>query len=413
MAATTQAAPLVHVSRRGGLLACALNRPRALNALTLEMVRELAAGPFAALAADDSCRVLLLRGEGGRAFCAGGDMKAVAHDAQSGGQLSRRFFAEEYALNAAIAESAKPQVSLWDGIVMGGGVGLSVHGRFRVATERTLFAMPETAIGFFPDVGASHFFQRLPRATATYLALTGARLGARDVCELGLATHFVPSAALGGLEAGLEACAGESDVSALLERLSGGASPPEPDAASPSLTEHRAAIERCFGAPSVRALLDALGAERTAWAADALSALRARSPVALVATLALLRRCATAPLRECLAAEYALAQHFTTAADISGGGDAGPTAAAADFFEGVRAVLVDKDHAPRWCTSIDALDPQAEAAIEGACFAPCEDARTAGVVARLREGRPPFDDVPAGGGAPTVVPPSSSVRGRL
>jgi enoyl-CoA hydratase/carnithine racemase len=199
--------PEVVFERRGSVAWLTLARPKALNALTLPMIRALHPA-LEQSASDASVRCIVMVGEGGKAFCAGGDVRAVCEAAQGGdAALPDAFFREEYQLNYALARSPKPQVSVWDGIVMGGGAGLSVHGRFRVATERTLFAMPETGIGFFPDVGGSHFLQAagMGRALGTYLALTGARLHAADLLYSGLATHFVPSAAMGspGLESGL------------------------------------------------------------------------------------------------------------------------------------------------------------------------------------------------------------------
>ena len=329
----------VLVARHGRVLSCTLNRPRSLNALTLEMVRELR-GVLGAFATDAHCRVLVLRGAGGKAFCAGGDMKALAQDARAGGALARSFFAEEYNLNAAIAELDRPQVSVWDGIVMGGGAGLSVHGRFRVATERTLFAMPEGAIGFFPDVGASRFLNDLPGNAGTYLALSGARIGASDACALGLATHFVPASrvGVGELEDALANCATESEVDARLRDLAAGAQPPAPADGAQPLAPHRGAIERCFGQGSVSAIVRALDGERSEWAVQASRALRRQSPTSLVLTLHLLRQGAREPLRECLAREYTLAALLTAPPAATG--------PASDFFEGVRAVLVDKDQRP-------------------------------------------------------------------
>ena len=219
MMSTKPTQSYISCERRGSLAAIALQRPRALNALNLEMVRELQAA-FQDASTDASVRCLLLTGEG-KAFCAGGDVKAVMLAAKeeppARGNIADAFFREEYTLNAALAASDKPQVSVWDGICMGGGAGLSVHGKFRVATEKALFAMPETNIGLFPDVGASHFLSSLPGGLGPYLALTGCRLGPADLLYSGLATHYVPSSTLPSLAAALEGCGSSDDVSAALD----------------------------------------------------------------------------------------------------------------------------------------------------------------------------------------------------
>jgi enoyl-CoA hydratase/carnithine racemase len=255
---SSSSTPEVLVERRGSVAWLTLARPKALNALTLPMIRALHPS-FEQSAADASVSCIVMVGDGGKAFCAGGDVRAVCEAAKGGGDsLPDSFFREEYALNAALAASPKPQVSVWDGIVMGGGAGVSVHGRFRVATEKTLFAMPETGIGFFPDVGATHFLPTtVGRPFGTYLALTGARLKAAELLEAGLATHFVPSDALAGLEAALQGCDGDAQVAAALAALGAGAAPP---AAAPP--PPRDAIERCFGPPrTAEAIVAALEAE--------------------------------------------------------------------------------------------------------------------------------------------------------
>jgi enoyl-CoA hydratase/carnithine racemase len=362
---SSAASPLLQIARRGGLTSCLLNRPHALNVITLQMVRELR--QLYASSAESNCRVLLLEGAGGKAFCAGGDVKAVALDALSGGTLARDFFAEEYALNALIAElpPTTTQVSVWDGVVMGGGVGLSVHGRFRLATERTVFAMPEAGIGFFPDVGASHFLNQLPGCAGTYLALTGARIGARDACRLGLATHYAQSDAVPQVREALADCASAAEVDARLRELSGGRE--EPPRLANSIEEHAETIARCFSEPTVARIVSALHADGGEWAAATSLAMRKHSPDSLVATLHLLRQNVGLPLRECLAREYALARAFTRAPS--------------DFFEGVRAVLIDKDQAPRWLEP-DVEQLQIERVLERS-FAP-PDAEVAAIANGLR-----------------------------
>ena len=246
------------VEKRGSIASLVLARPKALNSLTLPMVRTL----WSALkesAADPEVGSIVMTGAGEKSFCAGGDVRAVmeaARDrstlAEGAEDLSDSFFREEYALNAAIAGSPKPQVSVWDGIVMGGGAGVSVHGAFRVTSERTMFAMPETNIGLFPDVGATHFLSRLPGEVGTYLALTGARLGAEDLLYCGLATHYVPSERLADLEAALQGCAGDAAVSDALTRLGGGSVVSGvAQKVAPLLAQNRQAIDACFSGATV------------------------------------------------------------------------------------------------------------------------------------------------------------------
>ena len=347
----------VRCETRGSLALVTLTRPKALNALTLRMVRALKPA-LDHCAADERVKCLVLAGEGGRAFCAGGDVRAVCEAAQAGGSsLPDAFFREEYVLNHVIATSPKPQVSVWDGIVMGGGAGLSVHGHFRVASETSLFAMPETSIGFFPDVGGSFFLSRLGDALGAYVGLTGARLGAADLLYTGLATHYVPRSALGGLESALQGCDVETQIDAALTTLGAGAQPA--DAASPPLAQRRDAIERCFAHDAVDAILAALDAEGGAWAAETAASLRRLAPTSLLVTLRLLREARGQRLADCLAAEFRAAQRFMVRGR-------------SDFFEGIRAALIDKDKQPRW-------EPATLAAVRAAdvdeYFAPLTGAR--------------------------------------
>ena len=313
-----------------------MNRPRALNALDGEMIRLLseAAGRFAG---DPAVDLVVLEGAGGRAFCAGGDVRAIRAAALAGDAATiEGFFAAEYALNRAIAEYPKPWVSLIDGVCMGGGIGVSIHGSHRVVTEGALLAMPETAIALFPDVGTSHALPRLPGhhgAMGKWLALTGARMKGAEAVEAGLATHHVPRERLAALREAL--LAGDASVVA----RHAAAVPPGPVEAA------RGAIERCFASEDLAAILAALRAEETDWARAQLEALARMSPTSLAVTLELLRRGATMDLPACLAMELALTRRVTRHPD---------------FAEGVRAVLVDKDNAPRWSPpGIEAVDPGA------------------------------------------------------
>ncbi|MCS6891548.1 MAG: enoyl-CoA hydratase/isomerase family protein [Rhodovarius sp.] len=325
----------VIATREGQAGRLLLNRPRALNALTLGMIREIRRA-IDAWREDPAVRLVILEGAGGRAFCAGGDVRAVREAALAGDRAAvAAFFSEEYAVNEGIARFGKPWVSLIDGVCMGGGIGLSVHNGPRVVTERALLAMPETAIALFPDVGTSYVLPRLAPGMGAWIALTGVRLAGADAVHAGLADHFVPSERLPALRAALI----EGGDAAVVERFAA----PLPPA---SFAEHRAAIARCFTQPSVLEILRALEREGTPWAAEQAALLRRMSPTSLCVSLELLRRGARLSLSECLAEEL----HLTSAVVHDH----------PDFREGVRAVLVDKDNAPRWTPPrLEEVDPAA------------------------------------------------------
>lgn len=322
--------------RRGGLAIVTLNRPQALNALNLPMIRAYAPR-LADWARDPSVAAVLIRGAGGRAFCAGGDVRAVwaagkaARAGTGDGALTRDFFAEEYALNSRIRHFSKPYLALIDGIVMGGGVGLSVHGSHRIATERTQLAMPETAIGFIPDVGTTYVLARCPGEIGAWLALTGARLGGADALAAGLATDFVASADLDALTARLAATDWAAGPAARLvaDAVAGFAADP---GAAP-LAERRAMIDRAFAFDRVEDIFAALEALDVPWAAQTRATLAAMSPTSLKLALAALRRARTLDFDAAIGAEFRLSQ-----ACMQGH----------DFYEGIRAVLVDKDRRPNW-----------------------------------------------------------------
>ncbi len=315
--------------RRGALGVATLNRPDALNALTLGMIRRLA--PRLRDWADDpSVAAVLVKGAGERAFCAGGDLRAF-WDLRHGDRLEAAgFFREEYRLNRRIFTFPKPYVALIDGIVMGGGVGLSVHGRYRVASKRTRFAMPETAIGLFPDVGGSYFLPRLPGELGLYLGLAGRRLDAADCLYCGIATHYVEAAGLPALESALsEVGPAETAGETVAEILDGASSDPGPSA----LAADRDAIDRCFARDSVEAIVAALEAEGSDWARRTLERLQACSPTSLKLTFRQIRTGAELDFDAAMAMEFRLSQ-----ACLAGH----------DFLEGIRAVVIDKDMAPVW-----------------------------------------------------------------
>lgn len=330
----------ISLERRGDIALVTLNRPAALNTLSLAIYRRFDPA-LAAWTADPSVKAVVVRGAGGRAFSAGGDVVAIhAARAERGGQDD--FFREEYALVRRVARFPKPYVALMDGITMGGGAGIAVNGRFPVATGRTLFAMPEVQIGLFPDVGATRFLNRAPGRIGLYLALTGRRLGAADMLYGGFATHFVPEARLEALIAALA-----QDGSRVASILDAFAEDPGP-ASLPAL---RPAIDRCFAGDSVEAIQAALAPEPDAWAQEAAEAMARASPLSLKITFAQLRRGADT-IEAALALEYRLTQHVL---------------AGHDFFEGIRALLVDKDRKPRW--QHDRLEAVSDAEV-AAYFAP-------------------------------------------
>lgn len=326
----------INFSTNGGLATVELARPKALNALTHGMVREMAT-KLDEWEHDDAIGAVVIKGEGEKAFCAGGDVRAVWKSVvqENGGEpseLSKRFFFDEYRLNHQIHAFSKPFVALIDGVTMGGGVGVSIHGSHRIATERLMFAMPETAIGLFPDVGGGWFLPRLPGETGTYLALTGARLDAAGACALGIATHYVPSGRLEGFEARVaSAIAGGSQPRAAVnDVLEGMAETAGPD----PLADQRGVIDSCFAASTVEGIVDALSAEGSEFALETRDTLLGKSPTSMKISLELMRRGRQASnLADVLLIEYRLSQACM---------------AGHDYYEGIRAVLVDKDHAPKW-----------------------------------------------------------------
>ena len=328
------------IARRDGRIGrILLNRPKALNAIDLPMIRACSRA-LEGWRDDPHVHAVVIEGAGDRAFCAGGDIRALReYELDGEHHRAEEFFREEYELNFVIATYPKPYVALIDGICMGGGIGVSVHAPYRVATEHAAFAMPETAIGFFPDIGATFFLPRLPGEIGAYLGLTGARMQGADAVHAGLATHFTPRADLPALSRALA----EDGPAAL--GLHGAPLPPF------SLAPHRAAIDHCFGADSVPGIVQRLESIGDDWAGKTLDTLRTVSPSALCWTLAALRRGADLTLPQCQAAELALTR---------------TTMRHPEFAEGVRALVVDKDRKPRWQPArIEDVDPAAIAAMFG------------------------------------------------
>jgi enoyl-CoA hydratase len=321
-----------------------LNRPKALNALDQPMCLAIDAA-LKGWAGDDCIAAVIIRGAGDRAFCAGGDVRAVRDDGiawkrgEGDGNLVRDFFRDEYRMNRRIKTFPKPYIALIDGITMGGGLGLSVHGTYRVATERTLIAMPETAIGLFPDVGTSYVLPRLVGELGTYLALTGGRLKTGDALALGIATHVVPSDRLNEVVAEISASIRGADTRKDIDRVLGHYLI---DAGELALLSQRAIIDRCFCFDNVENILAALDRQDDDFAAVAAATIRTMSPTSLKLTLKEMRLGKTLDFDSCLRMEYRLTQSVL---------------AGRDFYEGVRAVLADKDHAPKWYPgTLDAID---------------------------------------------------------
>ena len=306
-----------------------LNRAKALNALSLEMVRAITAA-LLAWREDDRIEVVAVRGMGKEgpfgAFCAGGDIRFFHQAALAGDPRLEDFFTEEYTLNHLVHTYPKPYVAFMDGIVMGGGMGISQGARCRIVTERTKMAMPETGIGLFPDVGGGWFLSRCPGRLGEYLALTGHLIGASDAVFAGLADSEVPSAALPAL---WDRLAAEGAAAIPAATVASGAAP---------LAAVRTSVDRIFGLPTVLAIVQALEGEAGDWAQATLATLRKRSPLMLHVVLEQVRRARTMTLAEDLRMERDLVRHCF---QLRPG-------AASETVEGIRALAVDKDHQPRW-----------------------------------------------------------------
>jgi enoyl-CoA hydratase len=333
-----EAASEVLFERRGTAGIVTLNRPQALNAVTLGMVRALTQ-QLRQWQTDMSVTRVVLTAAGGRAFSAGGDIRAL-YDAGTGGRHGEMlsFYGKEYALNTIIKHYPKPYVSLIDGIVMGGGVGLSVHGSHRVAGDRYSFAMPEVSIGFFPDVGATWLLPRLPGELGTYCALTGERFSAADAIAATIATHRVLSARFADL---VDALCGAAPVEATLAAFA--EAPGEAKVAA-----KRSAIDRLFKGDRVEDILNALDAEAgpdANFAKVTAKTIRMKSPTSLKLALAQVRAGIGLSFEACMQTEFRIVSRV-----IHGH----------DFYEGVRAVIVDKDNAPHWrpATLADVADSE-------------------------------------------------------
>jgi enoyl-CoA hydratase len=334
---------IARVEGRTGRLT--LNRPKALHALTEPMCGAITAA-LLAWREDDGVDLIIIDHAGDRGFCAGGDIRAMAEHGASDSASGAAFFLAEYRMNELLQRYPKPIVAVMDGVTMGGGVGLSVYAKYRVATERTLFAMPETGIGLFPDIGAGWFLSRLPGEFGTWIALTGARLRAADCLHLNLCTHHVPSERIEALKDML--LKGPSEARRVLARFN-------VDPGPAPLAGKQSALDALFAHDSVEAILASLRAG-SSWAHAQAAILETRSPTSMKVALRELRGARErSNFADEMALEYRLACRMI---------------AAHDFQEGVRAVVIDKDNAPQWRPA--RLEDVSQEALD-ALFAPFED----------------------------------------
>ena len=318
------------ISGRGGSVGIiTLNRPQVLNALNhnmfLEIDKQLSEWEY-----EDRIKAVVIRAAEGRAFCAGGDIRSAHEKKLQNDPTLAHFFRDEYHMNLRIHHYPKPYVALLNGITMGGGVGVSIHGSHRVGTEKLSFAMPETGIGFYPDVGGTYFLARLPYKMGFYLGLAGTRITYQDCVALGLATHVVAQESFAEIihaiaDAALDGNP-KAEISEIIDRFS--VSYPE----SPLLV-HKQEIETCFAKNTVEEIIAALEAMGTEWCMQTVAILKSKSPTSLKVTLYALQQGSQNSFDHCMQTEYRLTNRFIE-------GD--------DFFEGIRAAIIDKDQAPKW-----------------------------------------------------------------
>jgi enoyl-CoA hydratase len=317
------------VTNEGALGVIRLNRPKALNALTLDMVRFMNAA-LDRFEADASIGMILLEGAGERGLCAGGDIRSLYDSIRAGGDLGKVFWREEYILNARIAALRKPYISIMDGVVMGGGVGLSAHGAHRVVTEKTQLAMPETGIGFFPDVGGTWLLSRAPGQLGAYYGLTGNSMNGADAIRCGFADSLIPAEKLGELRQALIRLGSKANNGMVRGVLAHYALPRGPA----PIDEHRKVIDVAMARDSAADILSAFERDFSEFSQGVARTLKSKSPTSLKLTLRLLREAkASTSLRQCLVREYGAALEIFISHD---------------FPEGIRAAVIDKDRNPKW-----------------------------------------------------------------
>ncbi len=318
---------LFSVANQVGLIT--LNRPHAFNALNLSMIQAIYQ-QLLAWQRDDDVHLVVIQSVECKAFCAGGDVRWLYETGRTDLTLALSFFEQEYRLNQLIHDYPKPYIALMDGMTMGGGVGISLHGSHAIATEKFVFSMPETAIGFFPDIGASYLLKHCPDETGIYLGLTGQRLNAEESLELGLVKQVIHSSDIPLiLEALIKADLGENTFEKVTNALAGWVKP----VLNSSIQMHRPLIKQCFQHRSISDIMAALKNTGEDWGDETYHSLTKRSPLSLCVTLRQLRMVNESSLKECLSIDGMLVKHFMQGHD---------------FYEGVRALLIDKDQKPDW-----------------------------------------------------------------
>jgi len=320
-------APEIHFNKVGNAAKVLLNRPQALNALTLGMVRQLYPH-LKAWSRDHAVSHVIVEAAGDRAFCAGGDIRALYLWGKTNNPIVVRFYLEEYQLNTMIKRYPKPYIAIMNGITMGGGVGISVHGSHRIVTEKLAFAMPETGIGLFPDVGGTYFLPRCPGEIGMYLALTGGRIGAADALYAGIADYYVPSADIPAL---VETLIHAPDVSEIINSF-------KKDLGNSELANTQSWIDESFCHGSVEEIVASLESERIdhehfEWARKTAQVIKTKSPLSQKIAFKQIRTGKSLEFEECMKLEYRLAVRFM---------------AGHDFYEGTRAIVIDKDLQPKW-----------------------------------------------------------------
>lgn len=314
--------------RDGNVGSILLNRPDKLNVLTVEMCQMLSK-KLEVWANNPDIKTVMITGAGDRAFCAGGDIRQLWSKGRSI-QQARLFFWHEYRMNARLFHFPKPYISFLDGITMGGGAGVSIHGSYRIGTEKLTFAMPETGIGFFPDIGAGYFLTHCPGKTGWYLGLTGNRINVADAHALGLITHVIPHDSIETVKQQLIETAFEDDPFLAVNNI---IAPFHSTISEATLISHQKNIDFCFSQPSIETIIESLQHSNNDFCIAAAKILKKRSPTSLKVTLEHLKRGMTLSFDDIIKMDFDVALHFLENHD---------------FYEGVRALLIDKDNNPYW-----------------------------------------------------------------
>lgn len=309
----------------GNLGLITLNRPESLNALNTQMCKDIT-NALLDWEKDDNIKAILVKGAGERAFCAGGDIIMLHNSGRDKTYEAENFWRTEYALNELIHSYPKPYIALIDGITMGGGVGLSVHGKYRIAGSKTIFAMPETGIGYFPDVGGTYFLPRLGRGIGNWMGLTGARIDGAMACKIGVATHYIESQKHNDLISALSGSQLEGSFEQIEEILS------EICINAPKIDDLPQALN-CFDNDDLAQIINCLEDSNDEWAIAQLKAIKTKSPIALCVTLLAMKKGGFLSFREAMIRELDLSLNFLKSRD---------------FYEGIRAQVIDKDRDPKW-----------------------------------------------------------------